>query len=56
MAGHRRLCIRGRESKGGGHAFAALTVGSRRVVNNRDVIRHKDRKRSGAMRNAEAHE
>ena len=38
MARHRRLCIRGRESKGGGHAFAALTVGSRRVVNNRDVI------------------
>ena len=38
VARHRRLCIRGRESKGGGHAFAALTVGSRRVVNNRDVI------------------
>ena len=38
VAGHRRLSMQDRKGKGGGHAFAALSVGSRRVVNNRNVI------------------
>jgi len=38
VAGHRRLYMQSRQGNGGGHAFAALSVGSRRVVNNQNVI------------------
>ena len=39
VAGHRRLCMQSCQGNGGGHAFAALSVGSRRVVNNQNVMR-----------------
>ena len=51
-----RTCVRGwppqivhagSQVKGGGHASAALSVGSRRVVNNRDVMCNEFRFRVG---------
>ena len=54
-----RTCVRGwppqivhagSQVKGGGHASAALSVGSRRVVNNRDVNGHHQRRGDPAHR------